>query len=74
MALRTGGGHQVDGMAIPARGSAVVYTVLITAARMRTIIGSRAPSAGVVALAARGTCKEAGVERRVGVTGGTGRR
>ena len=52
MTLCTGGCHQVGGMAIPAGGALMVDAVSIAAARVRSGITRRRPSARTMTLAA----------------------
>ena len=69
--FRTGGGHQVDGMTIPAGGSLMVEAVPVTASRMRPIVSGRSPGTAAVTLAARRSREQAGMEGWFGVTGTT---
>ena len=71
VALRTGGGHQVDGMTVGASGTLVIEAVTFPTIGMRTTVAGF-PIVGRVALGAI-RAEEAGVIGRVGVTGDTGR-
>jgi hypothetical protein len=69
MAFRTCGGHQVDSMAIPAGGAAMIFAVPIAAPGVAQVKNGRAPGACIVAFTACHACEQARMEGWVGVTG-----